>query len=187
MWKWTWLEQLTQDLRYALRAMRKSPGFTLTAVLSLALGIGANTAIFTVVNAVLLRPLPFPEPDRLVQLWESKPSKGYFRNVVNPFNFLDWRERTHSFEAMAAVSGLTTNLTGLGDPLALPGLQVSSGFFSVLGVSPALGRSFSAEEGLPGRGHVAILTSNPPRSGPRFPSCARRNGSAAASSASSRG
>src|SRR4051812_33677133 len=120
---WTTLEQLTQDLRFAVRGMRKSPGFTLTAVLSLALGIGANTAIFTVVNAVLLRPLPFPEPDRLVQLWESKPANGYFRNVVNAFNFLDWRERTKSFEAMAAVSPLPANLTGFGDPLALPGMQ----------------------------------------------------------------
>lgn len=152
------LESLVQDLHFALRTMRRSPGFTLAAVLSLALGIGANTAIFTVVNAVLLRPLPFPEPDRLVQIWESKPSKGYFRNVVNPFNFLDWRERTHSFEAMAAVDGLTTNLTGLGDPLALPGMQVSPEFFSILGVAPALGRSFTPEEGQPGRDHVAILS-----------------------------
>jgi len=125
MSRWTRLEQLAQDLRFAIRSMRKSPGFTLTAILSLALGIGANTAIFTVVNAVLLRPLPFPEPDRLVQLWESKPADGYFRNVVNAFNFLDWRERTKSFEAMAAVSPLPINLTGLGDPLALPGMQVS--------------------------------------------------------------
>jgi putative ABC transport system permease protein len=158
MWGWTILEQLTHDLRYAIRTMRKSPGFTLTAVLSLALGIGANTAIFTVVNAVLLRPLPFPEPDRLVQLWESKPAKGYFRNVVNPFNFLDWRERTHSFEAIAAVSTLTTNLSGAGGPLALAGMQVSPAFFSILGVSPQFGRAFVPEEGLPGHGQVAIAS-----------------------------
>ena len=158
VWGWTRLEGLLQDARYALRTMRKNPGFTLTAVLSLALGIGANTAIFTVVNGILLRPLPFPEPDRLVRIWESQPAKGYFRNVVNPFNFLDWREHTHSFESMAAVQELTTNLSGRGDPLALDGMQVSPNFFSILRVSPSLGRSFVSEEGLPGHEHVAILS-----------------------------
>jgi hypothetical protein len=149
MWKWTWLEQLTQDLRYALRAMRKSPGFTLTAVLSLVLGIGANTAIFTVVNAVLLRPLPFPEPDRLVQLWESKPSKGYFRNVVNPFNFLDWRERTHSFEAMAAVSGLTTNLTGSAIRSHCPGCRFHPGSFPSSACPPRWAAPSARRRGYP--------------------------------------
>jgi hypothetical protein len=103
-WGWMWLDRLWQDARYTIRGLRKSPAFAATAVLSLALGIGANTAIFTVVNAVLLKPLSFPQPDRLVQLWETKPAQGYFRNVVNAINFLDWRERTHSFEDMAAVS-----------------------------------------------------------------------------------
>jgi hypothetical protein len=158
MWRWTLAEQFAQDLRYALRQLRKSPGFTLTAVLSLALGIGANTAIFTVVNAVLLRPLPFPEPDRLVQIWETKPSQGYFRNVVNGLNFLDWGERTRSFDGIAAVDGGTTNLTGLGDPLALPGMGVSPNFFSILGVSPGLGHSFLPEDGLPAHEQVAILS-----------------------------
>jgi putative ABC transport system permease protein len=127
-------------------------------VLSLALGIGANTAIFTVVNAVLLRPLPFPESDRLVQLWESKPADGDFDNVVNPLNFLDWRDRTHSFDGMAAVSGLTTNLSGVGDPVALSGMQVSPNYFSILGVRPVLGRTFLPQEGTPGNEHVAILS-----------------------------
>jgi predicted permease len=158
MWTWTTVEQIAQDTKYALRGMRKSPGFAVTAVLSLALGIGANTAIFTVVNAVLMKPLPFPEPERLVQLWESKPSKGVSGNVVNPFNFLDWRERTRSFEGLAAVLGLITNLTGLGDPLALNGTQVSPQYFSILGVAPALGRAFSAEEGQPGHDRVVILS-----------------------------
>ncbi len=157
-WGWLMLEQFLQDLRYGLRSARQRPGFSLTAIASLALGIGANTAIFTVVNAVLLRPLPFPEPDRLVQLWESKPSEGFFRNVVNPFNFLDWRERSRSFEGVAAVQTLTTNLTGLGDPLALPGMQVSPSYFSILRVAPLLGRSFLPEEGLPGHNRVAILS-----------------------------
>ena len=152
------MRNLVADLCFALRTFARSPVFTGVAVLSLALGIGANTAIFTVVNAVLLRPLPFPEPDRLVQIWESQPTKGYSRNVVNPINFLDWRERTRSFEGMAAVLGLITNLTGLGDPLALTGMQVSPEFFSILQVSPALGRSFIPVEGLAGQEHVAILS-----------------------------
>jgi len=152
------MRNFVADLRFALRTFARSPVFTTVAVLSLALGIGANTAIFTVVNAVLLRPLPFPEPDRLVQLWESQPTKGYSRNVVNPINFLDWRERTRSFEGMAAVVALTTNLTGLGDPLALEGMQVSPEFFSILQVSSALGRAFIPAEGLPGQEHVAVLS-----------------------------
>jgi putative ABC transport system permease protein len=158
MWSFQKLEQIAQDVRYAFRGMRRSPGFAATAVLSLALGIGANIAIFTVVNAVLLRPLPFPEPDRLAQLWESKPSKGTHRNVLNAFNFLDWRERTHSFVAMAALGGGTENLTGAGDPVAVDARQVSPAYFSILGVSPALGRTFTEAEGEPGRGDVVILS-----------------------------
>jgi predicted permease len=158
VWGFIRLEQIAQDVRYAFRSMRKSPGFAVTAILSLALGIGANTAIFTVVNAVLLKPLPFPQPGRLVQIWESLPSRGYFNNVVNPFNFLDWRERTRSFEDMAAVDGLTTNLTGRGDPLALAGRQVSPQYFSILGIAPALGRAFTPEEGQPGHDRVVILS-----------------------------
>ncbi len=158
MWGLMTLEQVAQDVRYAFRGMRKNPGFASTAALSLALGIGANTAIFTVVNAVLLKPLPFPQPERLVQIWESRPSKGYFRNVVNPFNFLDWREHTRSFEDMAAVQGLTTNLTGFGDPLALAGMQVSPQYFSILRVAPRLGRAFTAQEGQPGHDKVVILS-----------------------------
>ena len=91
MWTYEKLEQIAQDLRYAFARMRKDPGFAATAILSLALGIGANTAIFTVVNAVLLKPLPYPEPERLVQVWESRPARAVFNNVVNPLNFLDWK------------------------------------------------------------------------------------------------
>jgi len=106
MSSWTALEQFGQDLRYGARLLRRSPAFSIVAMLTLALGIGANTAIFTVVNAVLLRPLPFPDPDRLVRIWESSP-QGYDRNVVNPHNFLDWRDRTRSFQQMAAIDGWT--------------------------------------------------------------------------------
>ena len=158
MWSFSWLDRVTQDVRYAFRALAKSPGFAFFAVFSLALGIGANTAIFSVVNAVLLKPLPFPEPDRLVQVWEAKPAREFFRNVVNGLNFLDWRERTHSFSDMAAIDTLPTDLTGLGDPLALDGLAVSPQFFSILGIAPRLGRTFDAEEGRPGGENVAILS-----------------------------
>src|SRR5262249_25932793 len=157
-WGWLWLDRLWQDACYAIRGLRKSPAFAATAVLSLALGIGANAAIFTVVNAVLLKPLPFPQPDRLVQLWESKPAKRYHRNVVNGGNFLDWRERSPSFEDNAPASLVPGNMTGLGDPVALDALAVSPQYFSILGVSPAFGRAFTLEEGLPGHASVAILS-----------------------------
>jgi predicted permease len=158
MWTFFWLETLWQDLRYGIRTLRKNPGFTMTAVLTLALGIGANTAIFSVVDAVLLRPLPFPAADRLVRIWESKPQAGYFRNVVNGLNFLDWREQNRSFESMAAISDATVNLKIEGEPLAVPGLSVSPQFFSVLRVTPYLGRTFTAEDGIPGGDNHAILS-----------------------------
>jgi putative ABC transport system permease protein len=155
---WTALEQLVQDQRYAARLLARSPAFTTVAVLTLALGIGANTAIFTVVNAVLLRPLPFPQPDRLVRIWETKPSDDVHRNVVNPQNFLDWSERTHSFEHMAAISGIPSNITGEGDPLAADGMQVTPDFFSVLGISPLMGRAFVPDDGIEGRNDSVILS-----------------------------
>ena len=152
------IETLIQDVRYALRILKKSPGFTTVAVLTLALGIGANSAIFSVVNAMLLRPLPFPQPDRLVRLWEALPGKGYHRNVVNPFNFLDWREHARSFEAMAAVMGMEVNIVGAGDPVALPGLWVSAPYFSILGVPAYLGRTFVAEDEAPGHDRNAVIS-----------------------------
>src|SRR3954451_19345716 len=135
-----------------------SPGFSAVVIATLAIGIGANTAIFSVVDGVLLRPLPYPSPDRLVRVWESEPSKAVSRNVVNPFNFLDWRERSHSFEQMAAISDATAKVTGFGEPLALPGMTVSPEFFSILGVSPMLGRAFTPEEGKPGQDNGIILS-----------------------------
>jgi len=153
----TLVEQFGQDLRYGARLLRRSPAFSVVAVLTLALGIGANTAIFSVVNAVLLRPLPFPEPGRLVRIWESNP-KGFDRNVVDPFNFLTWRERTRSFEQMAAIDGWTSNITGGVEPLAVHGMRVSPEFFSILGVSPLIGRGFIPEEGIPGRDHSVIFS-----------------------------
>src|SRR5215472_4099618 len=147
-----------RDLRYALRLLRKSPGFALVAILTLGLGIGANSAIFSVVNAMLLRPLPFPESDRLVRLWEASPSRNWHRNVINPLNFLDWHDNAHAFEDMAAISGGQFNLTGHGEPVAVPGLQVSPGFFSILGIPPYLGRTFVSGDGIPGQDNKVILS-----------------------------
>jgi predicted permease len=158
VWTFEKLEQLAQDLRYAFRGMAKNPGFAATAILSLALGIGANTAIFTVVNAVLLKPLPFPEPERLVQVWESNPSRDYTRNVVNAHNFLDWRERTRSFEDMAAIGGTTASVTGAGDPVSVYALRVTASYFPVLRVAPALGRAFTEAESRPGEARTVILS-----------------------------
>jgi predicted permease len=154
----TFLQSLWQDLRLAARMLRNTPAFTVVAVLTLALGIGANTAIFSVVDAILLRPLPYPEPSRLVRLWESAPSRGYFRNVVNPLNFMDWRDNAKSFQAMAAISSSMTNLNTHGQPVAVPGLQVSPEFFSILEIPPILGRTFNQQDGIPGQNQVAILS-----------------------------
>jgi predicted permease len=152
-----WLDEAARDFRHALRMLHRSPGFTTVAVLTLALGIGANTAIFSVVDAVLLRPLPYPESDRLVRIWESSAKFDSPRNVVNPFNFLDWRDHSQSFESMAAISGLMTNLSSQGQPIAVQGMQVSPEFFATLRVPPFLGRTFVAEDGIAGHDQVVIL------------------------------
>ena len=156
--KVNWIQDFLQDFRYAARTLRKSPAFTAVAILTLALGIGANSAIFSVVDAILLRPLPYPQSDRLVRIWESSLKYDSPQNVVNPFNFLDWRERSQSFESMAAISGAVTNLSSHGQPIAVPGMQVSPEFFSILGVAPFLGRAFSHADGIPGRDRSIVLS-----------------------------
>lgn len=158
MWTFVSLETIWQDLRYAARTFLKEPGFTAIAVLTLALGIGANTAIFSVVDAILLRPLPYPESNRLVRVWESSTKLDSPRNVVNPINFLDWRDHSHSFEAMAAVLSHMTNLSVNGQPVAVPSLTVSPEFFSILRVPPLLGRTFLPEDGIPRRDRVVVLS-----------------------------
>src|ERR1044071_3957284 len=112
---------LMQDLRFGARMLWKRPGFTAVAVLTLALGIGANTAIFSLVNAVLLKPLPFPEPERLVMLWEDATRIGFPQNTPAPANFADWKAQTRSFESVAALSFESFNLTGYGEPQRLSG------------------------------------------------------------------
>lgn len=150
-------EGVGADLRYGVRMLRRSPGFTFVTVLLLALGIGATTAIFSVVHAVLLEPLPFREPGRLVAVWEVAYKRGRDRNVVSPFNFLEWRERARSFEALSAFAAWDCNLTGEGDSERVPIGYVSSDFFSTLGVSAARGRIFAPEDGVPGNDRVVIL------------------------------
>src|ERR1044071_4817789 len=150
------MRTLLRDLRFGVRMLSKSSGFTLVAVVTLALGIGANTAIFSVVNAVLLKPLDYVEPERVVALWESVPAKGG-RWRVAPANFLDWKGQNQVFEEVAAFGASTLNLTGEGEPAELTGTRVSEGYFGALGVRPALGRAFLAEEYEPGKGQVVIL------------------------------
>jgi putative ABC transport system permease protein len=134
------------DLQYAWRMLRKTPGFSAVAIATLALGIGANTAIFSVINAVLIEPLPFKDPSRLVVLWEEQARRPGRPNVVGPANYLRWQERATSFENMSAFTATRLNLTGAGAPLELAVHVVSRGFFETLGVSPIAGRTFSAQE-----------------------------------------
>ncbi len=149
---------MRQDLRYALRLLASQPGLTLVAIATLALGIGANAAIFSAVNAVLLRPLPYPDADRLGQIWEKRPSEGVMDNVVSPADYLDWEERQQTFEAIAAHTAATADLTGSGEPIRLATGAVSPAFFDVLGVRMALGRTFRPEEATVGQHQVAILS-----------------------------
>jgi len=141
---------LLQDLRYGARTLLKNPGFTLIAVITLALGIGANTAIFSVVNAVLLRSLPFHDPDRLVMVWEDASFAGFPRNTPAPANYADWKSQNHVFEDMGALVDNSFNLTGDGEPEKIDAYEVTANFFSMLGVKPALGRAFLPGEDTPG-------------------------------------
>src|SRR5262249_705747 len=149
------LADLWQDLRYGARMLAKNPGFTLIAVLTLALGIGANTAIFSVVNAVLLRPLPYQDAAQLMVLWERE------RNIEQESpsypNFLDWQAQSQSFAQMALSRRDNASLTGAGEPERLDVRQVSANFFATLGVTPLLGRSFAPEEDQVGANPAAII------------------------------
>ena len=144
------------NLRFALRMLLKSPGFTAVAVLTLALGIGANTTMFTAVNAILLRPLPYPQPDRLVEILEAARQES--PSVVAYPDFLDWQQQTKGFADMAAYQLATFNLTGADEPERVPGLRITANFFRTLGVKPVLGRDFLAEEDEPGGSAVLLLS-----------------------------
>src|SRR5688572_3464861 len=152
------MRDLYQDLRYALRVLTKNPGFTAVAVIALALGIGANTAIFSVVNTVLLRPLPFKDPEQLVMVFEDSRAHGFPRDTPTAANYIDWRDQNQVFEGMGAIAGVSLNLTGVGDPERLVGYRVSVSLFPMLGVSPQLGRWFTTEEDQAGANPVVIMS-----------------------------
>src|SRR3984885_11315285 len=147
-----------QDFRYALRMLRKSPGITLVIVLSLAIGIGANSAVFSVVDALMLRPLPYPQPERLVAIWLHSPGIGIFRDWPSPGQYIDIQNENHSFEEMS-ISRLTSfTLTGLDQPERIDGMRTSSGLLHMLGARPLLGRVLLPEEDKPGKPQVAVLS-----------------------------
>jgi len=152
------MDQLIQDIRYAFRMMFKNPGFTFVALITLALGIGANTAIFSLVNGLLLRPLPYGNPDRIVMVWQDyRERNGRDKEWTSPDTFFDWRDQNHSFESISVIDGWLPTILG-GEPEQIPGATVTYNMFSVLGVSPAIGRTFVAEEDKPNGRKVVILS-----------------------------
>jgi putative ABC transport system permease protein len=154
------MRNLFSDLQLGFRILRRNPGFTVTAILLLALGIGANTAIFSVVNAVLLRPLPYQDSSRIMQIWHVPPAKsfpGMTLFSVSPANYLDWQSQNHSFEDMAAYGGARFNVGGKERPESIQAAPVAPGFFSILRVQPILGRGFTPDDDRPGQGHVVVL------------------------------
>ncbi len=155
-----WLDDFAGDVRYSLRTLRRNPVLTVTAVLTLALGIGANTAIFSAVNAVMLRPLPFRDPGELVQVWEENPDREWYQQDAAPANYLDWQAQVKSFLDVAAYPSFSqqVTLTGDGAPLLLTGASVTGNFFDVLGVPPILGRGFTAQETWEGGEAVAVIS-----------------------------
>src|SRR5450755_712290 len=152
------MHPVLQDFRYALRMLRKAPGMTLVIVLSLAIGIGANSAVFSVVDALLLRPLPYPEPGRLVAIWLHSPGIGIFRDWPSPGQYIDIRTENHTFQEMS-ISRLTSfTLTGRDQPERIDGMRTSSSLLHMLGARPLFGRLLLPEEDQPGKPQVAILS-----------------------------
>jgi putative ABC transport system permease protein len=152
------LKGLSHDVRYGCRAFLKNPGFTVIAIATLAIGIGGNTAIFSFVNAALLKPLPYADPDRIVQVLEKPPDGGRNGISTSTLNYLDWKNDNTVFEYLAARTGGAVTLTGLNEPLQLRGSRVSAQYFDIFGVKVAAGRTFMDGEDEPGKDHVAILS-----------------------------
>ena len=147
-----------QDAKYGWRMLWRNPGFTVIAVVIIALGIGANTAIFSVIDAVLLRPFPFADPDHLLVIWEDASFMGFPRNAPAPANFIDWKKQNRVFLDMAALADRGLNLTGDGDPEKMDGYATSWNVFSILGVKPMLGRTFLPEDDKPGGQKVVLIS-----------------------------
>src|SRR5689334_5516573 len=154
---------MLKDLQFGFRMLAKNPGVSLIAVITLALGIGANTAIFSVVSAVLLRPLPFAEPagaDSIVMVWETNPKLklGFDDLPASPGDFEAWRDQTRTFESISALGVTSHNLTGSGEPARIGAANVSASFFDVIGVKPRIGRAFLADEDRPGAERVVVVS-----------------------------
>lgn len=152
------MESFTSDLRQGLRLVFKNPGFSAAAILTLALGIGANTSVFSVVNGVLIKPLPYPEPEKLIRLYESNIQRGWPTFAFSPANFKDWRAQSESFETMAAYGGRSVTLTGEGEAMRVTATVATSELLPLLGAEPIQGRVFSAAEDSPGQGQVVVLS-----------------------------
>src|SRR6266550_5570040 len=152
------METVWQDIRFGVRMLAKSPGFAAAAVLTLALGIGATTAIFSVVNAILLRPLAYQRPDQLVMVWEKNLKKGWLASPTSFPNFVDLKGSGVVFADLAAFTDSTFNLTGGDEPERLTGWRVSPNLFSMLGVNPVAGRTFLPEDSRPGSGRVLLIS-----------------------------
>ena len=158
MWGWNWLETLVQDLRYGLRQLRRNPGFTAVAIITLALGIGANTAIFSVVDAALLKPLPYRAPGRLVVAWNQLRRLGLNEFPASLADYYDYKSSTKVFEDIAAFQPAFLDLTGGGQPERVYRMRTSANLFPLLGISAERGRTFTDEENQPGRGNVILLS-----------------------------
>src|SRR5258708_17451644 len=150
------IADVIQDVRYGIRSLFRAPGFTAVAVLTLALGIGANTAIFSFLDGVLLRPLPYPNPERILLVWEKPPGGG--NNVVSALNYLDWARQSTVFEHIAASTGGSVTMTGRGDPQLIRTGRVAAGYFDVVVVKAAIGRTFAPDECQPGEERVVVMS-----------------------------
>jgi putative ABC transport system permease protein len=157
-WLFRLLEDFFEDIRYGLRTLAKNPGFAAVAIFTLALGIGANTAIFSVIDALFLRPLSYGDPQRLVVVWENNRPRSRVRNTVGPANFLVWQEKNTVFEQMGILYDHPSSITGEGEPEQVPAQAISPNLMSLLGVSPIRGRSFSEDDGQPGRENVVLIS-----------------------------
>jgi putative ABC transport system permease protein len=150
------LSELAQDLRYGFRTLWRSPAFAAVAILTLALGVGANSAIFSFVDGAMLRPLPYPEPERIVNVWE-KPPRG-LRNAISALNYLDWKAQSTVFDALAATTGGSMTLSGIDEPILLRVGRVSASYFDIYQIQPAIGRTFALDEDQPGKHRVVVLS-----------------------------